>query len=237
MKIIVTGASRGIGYHTVTHLAKDASNQIVAVARDEEKLEALAKNCYDEFGNSQVFPVPFDLSLTESIRDKLLPSIHKKLGSADILINNAGYLKNKDFQDIGQEELLFHFKVNFFSVYELIRQSLNLLETSKIKHIVNVGTMGAVQGRSKFRGMSAYISGKAALANLTESLAVELKDKGIKTNYLALGAVETSMFREAFPGQKAPLSPEEMAGFIADFALNGWKYFNGKILPVTPSLP
>ncbi len=237
MKIIVTGASRGIGYHTAIHLAKDTSNKIVAIARDEEKLQTLAKYCYDEYRNSQVFPLPFDLSHTYSIGEKMVTSIRNKLGSIDILINNAGYLKNKDFSEIGQEELLRHFQVNFFSVYELIRQSLNLFELSTVKHIVNVGTMGAVQGRSKFRGMSAYISGKAALANLTESLAVELKDKGIKSNYLALGAVETSMFKEAFPGQRAPLNPEGMAGFISDFALNGWKYFNGKILPVTPSLP
>ena len=85
--------------------------------------------------------------------------------------------------------------------------------------------------------VSAYSSSKAALANLTECLAVEFKEKNIAVNCLALGATQTEMLSEAFPEYKAPLTAKEMAEFIVYFSLNGHRYFNGKIIPVALSNP
>ena len=107
----------------------------------------------------------------------------------------------------------------------------------KPTHVVNIGSMGGVQGSVKFPGLSIYSASKAALATLTECLAAEYPDKNIYFNCLALGAVQTEMFDEAFPGYKAPLTADEAAEFITDFALNGYKYFNGKIIPVSLSIP
>ena len=104
-------------------------------------------------------------------------------------------------------------------------------------HIVNIGSMGGFQGSAKFKGLSLYSAAKGAVAVLTESMAEEFKERGIKVNALALGAVQTEMLASAFPGYKAPLTAGQMAEFIADFALNGHKYFNGKILPVSLSTP
>jgi NAD(P)-dependent dehydrogenase (short-subunit alcohol dehydrogenase family) len=75
------------------------------------------------------------------------------------------------------------------------------------------------------------------LACLTECLAEEFKEKNIAFNCLALGAVQTEMLVEAFPGYKAPLTAEEMAEFIMSFSLDGQKYLNGKIIPVSMSTP
>jgi len=97
--------------------------------------------------------------------------------------------------------------------------------------------MGGFQGSAKFNGLSVYSASKGALAILTECMAEELKENGIKVNCLALGAVQTEMLSEAFPSYEAPLKPSEMAEFIVDFAINGSKYFNGKIIPVTLSNP
>jgi NAD(P)-dependent dehydrogenase (short-subunit alcohol dehydrogenase family) len=97
--------------------------------------------------------------------------------------------------------------------------------------------MGGVQGSAKFPGLSAYSSSKAALANLSELLAEELKEKNIRVNCLALGAAQTEMLEEAFPGYRAPLSAEQMAAYIAWFTVNGYLYFNGKVLPVALSTP
>ncbi|MEN9443621.1 MAG: hypothetical protein RIS47_511, partial [Bacteroidota bacterium] len=93
------------------------------------------------------------------------------------------------------------------------------------------------QGSAKFEGLSWYSASKAALACLTEVLAQEYANTSVRFNALALGAVQTQMLQEAFPGYQAPLSSQEMASFIADFALNGHRFFNGKILPVSVSTP
>lgn len=97
--------------------------------------------------------------------------------------------------------------------------------------------MGGVQGSVKFPGLAAYSSSKAAVINLTELLAEEYKDSGISFNVLALGAVQTEMLEEAFPGYKASISAVEMANYIFDFSLNGQKYYNGKLLQVSNSTP
>ena len=104
-------------------------------------------------------------------------------------------------------------------------------------HIVNISSMGGFQGSMKFPGLSAYAASKAALANLTEVLAAEFEEKNIAVNCLAIGAVETDMLFKTFPEYKAPLKAIEMAEYIADFSLNGHKYYNGKILPVALSTP
>jgi NAD(P)-dependent dehydrogenase (short-subunit alcohol dehydrogenase family) len=97
--------------------------------------------------------------------------------------------------------------------------------------------MGGFQGSVKFPGLSLYSASKGALAILTECLAEEYKEKGPKFNCLAIGSAQTEMLEEAFPGYQAPLSAGEMAGFIADFALNGHRFFNGKVLPVAVTTP
>jgi NAD(P)-dependent dehydrogenase (short-subunit alcohol dehydrogenase family) len=104
-------------------------------------------------------------------------------------------------------------------------------------HIVNISSMGGFQGSSKYRGLSVYSASKAALACLSECLALELASEGISVNCLALGSVQTEMFENAFPGFKAPLAPFEMAEFISYFAVSGNKYFNGKVLPVAVNNP
>jgi len=97
--------------------------------------------------------------------------------------------------------------------------------------------MGGVQGSAKFAGLSAYSSSKAAVIGLMELLAEEWRDMGISCNSLALGAVQTEMLAEAFPGYEAPTTAEEMAAYILQFGLEGHRYFNGKVLPVSKSTP
>ena len=104
-------------------------------------------------------------------------------------------------------------------------------------HVVNIGSMGGFQGSSKFRGLSVYSAAKAAISVLTETLAMEYSDSGISFNCLAFGSVQTEMLEVAFPGYNAPIDATGMAGFVTWFSLNGHKYFNGKILPVSVANP
>ena len=98
---------------------------------------------------------------------------------------------------------------------------------------MHITSMGGVQGSSKFPGLSLYSAAKGAVSIFTESLSTEWVDRGIAVNALALGAVQTEMLDEAFPGLEAPVQPAEMGGYDADFCLKGHRLFNGKILQVT----
>ena len=89
----------------------------------------------------------------------------------------------------------------------------------------------------KFPGLAAYSSSKGALLTLTEVLAEEYKEQQISFNAIALGAVQTEMLEEAFPGYKAPVTAKEMADYIYNFALTGNKFYNGKVLQVSSTTP
>jgi short-subunit dehydrogenase len=236
MNIIVTGASRGIGFELVKLLSHDPKHTIIAVSRNAQKLEQLKTDCLAQHGSAKVIPIVCDLSSKEAIPG-LMHEIAQHIPTVNILINNAGAIVNKPFSAISTSDLEYVYNVNVFSVVRLIQGVLPIMDTNKKSHIVNISSMGGFQGASKFAGLSAYSSSKAALACLTECLAEEFKEKNIAFNCLALGAAQTEMLNEAFPGYVAPLTAAQMATFIADFSLNAHQYLNGKIIPVSISTP
>jgi NAD(P)-dependent dehydrogenase (short-subunit alcohol dehydrogenase family) len=122
-----------------------------------------------------------------------------------------------------------------FAVSELTRQLLPFFK--KDAHIVAISSMGGIQGSMKFPGLAAYSSSKGALITLMELLAEEYKDKKLSFNTLALGAVQTEMLNEAFPGYRASVSAETMGAYVGQFALTGQELFNGKVLQVSNSTP
>ena len=127
------------------------------------------------------------------------------------------------------------YKTNVFAVAEMTRLTLPFMKQNS--HVVTISSIGGVQGSVKFPGLAAYSSSKGAVITLTELLAEEYKETGPSFNVLALGAVQTEMLEEAFPGYKAPISATEIAEYIYNFALNGNKFYNGKILEVSSTTP
>ncbi len=236
MYILITGASQGIGREIVKNLALKG-HHIFALSRNEKKLESLIQECRSLNKNSQVESIPFDLASLGSGEPDFIKIIKAKIPSLNILINNAGFLTPQSFLKTSYEVLAKTLEVNFTAPYLLIQHLLPLLKLSENAHIVNIGSMGGINGSAKFPGLSAYSASKGALAILTESLAEEFKDDKVFCNYLALGAVQTEMLEKAFPDYKASVNAKKMAEFISDFALNGQQYFNGKIIPVSLSTP
>lgn len=229
MNIILTGASRGIGYE-VCKILTSQGHKVIAISRSKEKLNKLQAECT----TGQLIPLPMDIQ-SKNFEIDLITGISKHTDQVDILINNAGSLVNKEFMALTDDDFDGIFDVNVKGPFRLIRALLPFFTQNA--HIVNIGSMGGYQGSVKFPGLSLYSASKGALAILTECLAEELKNTGIRVNCLALGAAQTEMLEEAFPGYIAPLNAREMAAFISDFALNGTQFFNGKIIPVSLSTP
>ncbi len=223
--IIITGTSRDIGFEMVKQLSKQG-HHILALSRNEAPVKAL------KLKNVTTFP--FDLGDAYAYK-KVEDFISSTWHHVDILINNAGMLLNKPFAETNISDFEEVYKTNVFGVAELTRVVLPFMRQEG--HVVTISSMGGVQGSMKFPGLAAYSSSKGAVVTLTELLAEEYKDSGISFNVLALGAVQTEMLEEAFPGYKAPTSAVDMATYISDFALNGNKFYNGKLLQVSNSTP
>ncbi len=237
MNVIITGASKGIGYQLAKLFATDETNTVVAIARSENLLNELKNECIRQDLRNKLKTITFDIEDPNNVKEKLKTELLKYVDSVDIIINNAGILINKNFEEFKIDEIQKIFNINIISQAVLIQELIPLLKKSTLRHVVNISSMGGFQGSSKFPGLSFYSSSKAALASITECLAEEYKNENIKFNSLALGAVNTKMLNEAFPGFNAPLNADEMAKYIYDFAINGCKYFNGKIIPVSLSTP
>lgn len=221
--IVITGAGRGIGYALV-QLAARQGHRVFALSRNIKAIEA----------SESVHPLSIDITDTNAIE-----TFASQLGNegtvVDVLINNAGAFLNKPFAETSKEAFEAIYQVNVFGLASITRLLLPLI--SQKGHVVNISSMGGVEGSAKFPGLAAYSSSKGAVSILTELLAEEYKETGPVFNALALGAVQTEMLEEAFPGFKAPLTPEEMAVYILNFALNGNRFYNGKVLPVSSSTP
>ena len=224
-KVLITGCSRGIGYQLAKQFA-EAGHLVLALSRNAAPISELGMD------NIQAFP--FDICREED-HAKLKHFIENEWGELDILINNAGSLLNRPFLETTLEEFKQVYEVNVFGITALMQLVIPFM--GKDGHVVNISSMGGVQGSTKFPGLAAYSSSKGALITLTELLAEEFKSTGPAFNVLALGAVQTEMLAEAFPGFQANVSPADMATYIMNFALSGHRFYNGKLLPVSNSTP
>ena len=223
--VIITGTSRGIGFELAQLFAKNNHN-VLALSRNSEPINKL--------NNKNITSLSVDLS-NESDLKKVIDFVASHWKKVDVLINNAGKLINKPFENLTSTDFLEVYKINVFAVAELTRQIIPFL--SKGSHVVTISSIGGVQGSIKFPGLAAYSSSKGAVLTLTELLAEEYKEQQISFNALALGAVQTEMLEEAFPGYKAPVSAKEMASYMYNFALTGNQFFNGKIIQVSSTTP
>lgn len=223
--VIITGTSRGIGFELAQLFAKNNCN-VLAISRNVKTLNALnLKN---------ITTLSIDLS-KEADLNKVSEFVSENWKHVDILINNAGKLVNKPFTELTSADFLEVYQVNVFGVAALTQKLIPLLK--KGSHVVSISSIGGIQGSMKFAGLAAYSSSKGALITLSELLAEEYKEEGIAFNVLALGAVQTEMLAEAFPGYEAPVSAFEMAEYIYNFSLTGHIFYNGKILEVSSSTP
>ncbi|AEA44378.1 SDR family NAD(P)-dependent oxidoreductase [Fluviicola taffensis] len=219
--VLVIGASRGIGKELVHQFA----------AKDLETF-GFARNLQNGSDN-KVHSIHLDL-LSPTIKSDFEKAI-SEIDQIDYLIHNAGFIAVKPFLELTREDIHNCYQVNVLSVMEITQICIPKMKSGS--HIVMISSIGGFQGSSKFPGLAAYSTSKAALVSLTELLAEEFKNSGISINCLCLGAVQTEMMEEAFPGYKAPHQPAEIAEFIVDFTMNNGKYFHGKIIPVSVSNP
>lgn len=223
--IIITGTSRGIGFEMV-HILAEMGHNVLALSRNERPVANLN---FDTINS-----LAFDLCKVEDY-EKLANYVRIHWRQVDILINNAGFLVNKPFRETTVDDFQKVYETNVFGVARLTQALLPYMISGS--HVVNISSMGGVQGSVKFPGLAAYSSSKGAVVTLTELLAEEYKEQGIAFNVLALGAVQTEMLAAAFPGYQAPTTAKEMATYISEFALTGNKYYNGKLLQVSSSTP
>ena len=199
---LVTGASRGIGRAIARRLA--ATHDIVAVARSQPELDALAAEIAGEGGRCR--PIVLDVTDGEAVA-RALAGIE-----ADVLVNNAGVGVLKPFLELSLEEWQRMVDVNFNALYHVTRAVLPGMVSRERGHVVIVGS---IAGRSAFVGGSCYAATKHAVMGFAESLMLEVRDAGVKVSVVSPGSVATD-FSPPKPRELAwQLLPEDVAEAVA----------------------
>lgn len=230
--VIITGASRGVGRSAALSLVRDHACTVIAVARNEAALGALEQEAAGAAGTLET--VGLDLGRDDAA-ERLLAAVGGRRVHA--LVHNAGALLRTDMGTYRMDLLMDLYRTNVLAPLLITQALAPLLAGDPPGHVVHIGSMGGFQDSAKFAGLAGYSSSKAALACLAQCLAEEFKDLGIRSNCLALGAVDTEMLRAAFPGYEAPVSAPAMGTHVAWFALEGHKLYNAKVLPVAVGTP
>lgn len=228
---LVTGAGKGVGRATAIELARSFGYEVLALSRNADDLRSLQA----ELGAEAVLtPLALDLG-AEDMAGRLTAELAGR--PLQVVVNNAGLLIKRALGEWTSADMHALFRTNVFAPVALVQAVLPSLRAAPWAHVVNIGSMGGYQGSVKFPGLLMYSASKAALANATECLAEELKGSAVRVNCLCLGSVDTAMLRAAFPDFRAPVSSLAMGSYVARFAVEGHKFFNGKVLPVAATTP
>ena len=229
---LVTGAGRGIGRAVALLLAKEGA-RVIACARSESELNETARLIAGAGGEAETMVC--DLADEKAVI-ALFAHIHTEYGTLDILVNNAGVFSGAYIEDVSMVEYHRVMQVNAAAVFLCCREAFGLMR-AKGGSIVSVSSLSGVQGAKKFPGFSAYCASKFAVVGITETLAEEGKQYGIRVNAVAPGSVDTGMLREAFPGYDGPtLKPEQVAEAILFLAGPRSSAVNGVTLQLASDL-
>jgi NAD(P)-dependent dehydrogenase (short-subunit alcohol dehydrogenase family) len=221
---VVTGASSGIGRATAEMFASLGA-RVAAFARTRTRLEELARN------SKNIIAIEGDAAQEKDI-DRLFGECESRLGACAILVNSAGMIDPERLVKTTQDRWDRMFAVNVRSIFLTCRRALPGMIERRGGSIVNVASISGVPGPEKFPGFVSYCASKAAVIGLTEALAVEVKEDGIRVNCLSPGSVDTPMWTAAGGGAPAAMTPQEIAKTILFLATDDSRPMNGQNLHV-----
>lgn len=231
---LVTGASRGIGAAIARAFAKEGATLILC-ARSEE-VEKVAAEL--SAGSGPVRAVRGDISDPEFTRS-IVASTRKEHGRLDVLVNNAGILRQGLIGMTSTAQLRELWDVNVLALIMLTQYAVRIMEPSRSPSIVNLASIAGTQG---MEGVTAYSASKAAVVGYTLSSAKELAPKGIRVNAIAPGFIDTDMVRGVTPDwyQRRLESirmgrigtPEDVAGVAVFLASEMARYVTGQVIGV-----
>ncbi|MEA2164500.1 MAG: 3-oxoacyl-[acyl-carrier protein] reductase [Thermoanaerobaculia bacterium] len=225
---IVTGASSGIGRVTAEMLSSRGA-LVALFARSVDALEQLAAQ-----HERRMLAIGGDVSDPDAIA-RLFAQTESRFGDCDVLINCAGMIDPRPLVDTPPESWERMFAVNVTGTYLATRRALPSMIARRAGSIVNVASISGVIGPEKFPGWVSYCASKAAVISMTEALAVEVKQYGVRVNSVSPGSVDTKMWAEASGGAPAAMTADEVAEVICFLASDRARAVNGQDVHVYSS--
>jgi 3-oxoacyl-[acyl-carrier protein] reductase len=207
---LVTGATEGIGRATAFALGR-AGYRVGVCARTEPRVRQLLEDLRGE--GIEAAGTPADVSLPDQVAG-LVDHVTRALGPIDVLVNNAGILIAKPFEELTLEEWDGTMSTNVRSLYLVTRSVLPPMRSRKQGSILNVASLA---GRNGFAGGTAYAASKHAVLGFSRSLMLEVRKDNVRVIAICPGSVDTSLLRDQpmlKPEPSRILQPEDVAASI-----------------------
>jgi NAD(P)-dependent dehydrogenase (short-subunit alcohol dehydrogenase family) len=190
----VTGTSRGLGLELVRQLLSRGDN-VAATTRSAERLD----KALGDADRARLLPIELDLADERAVTTAIRATTDR-FGGIDVVVNNAGYGFLGAVEETSDAEVRQMFEVQVFGVWNVLRAALPGLRTGRRGHIVNISS---ILGLTAFPGWGLYCAGKYALEGLSESLAAEVAEFGIKVSLVEPGYTRTDFLRPVSLGLPA----------------------------------
>jgi len=233
---LITGCNRGIGLSILKEFAKN--NAIIyAASRTEGSLDDIISELQEKY-QANIIPVYFDLTDSDGIKKTFL-KINKEHKKLDVLVNNAGVMKDALIGMVTEENMLHTFQVNVFSVINTIQFAAKLMKRNKSGSIINLASIVGSNGNP---GQIVYSASKGAIISLTKTAAKELAVDNIRVNAIAPGMIDTDMLRSIGDSRVDNMiskigfnrlgEPREVADTAVFLASDASKYISGQVIGV-----
>ncbi len=232
---LVTGASRGIGAATALRFAQEGAT-VYASARNEEALENLSKSADGMPGAIMVAPMDV---CDGADRKSVIMRIKKEQGQLDVLVNNAGIMKDALMGMISASLMQETFDTNVFALLDLMQLASKLMVRQGSGSIINISSLVGTNGN---KNQLVYSASKGAVISATKSASKELAPKGIRVNAIAPGIIDTDLLSATNQETLEKLvegialgrlgSPQDVANVCVFFASDLSSYVTGQILGV-----
>lgn len=236
---LVTGASQGIG-ETIARGLAEAGARVILAARNEEKLEALAATVRESGGESHVLAL--DLADAEGIGARI-KSLPEEWSRIDVLVNNAGVTADNLLLRMSLEEWRRVLDVNLTGTFAVTKEVVRGMLRQRWGRIVTISSVVGLMGNA---GQANYAASKAGLIGFSKSLARELASRGVTSNVVAPGFVETAMTDALPEATRAKMLSEiaagrfgqasEIAAAVVYLASEEAAYVTGQVLNVSGGL-
>ena len=219
---VVTGAGRGIGQAVARRLS--GTHTVLAVARTESELAQTGD------GNPQIHTLQMDVA--EAGAAERIAAAAAALGRLAIWVNNAATVEPRPFPEISDAEWRRVMAINLDAVFACCREAMRCMSHSGGGVIVNMSSLSGVAGVEKFPGLSSYNVSKAGVIALTEAVALEGREHGVRCVCLSPGAVDTRMLKRAAPHLRAGMTPDDVAAIVEFLVSDAAAPLSGTNIPI-----
>lgn len=205
-KIVITGASSGIGTAIAESFYRDGTHEMILIGRSESRLKAVAKS-------TDSYPIICDITCTEQVESVCNEILSRFQAPPDVLVNNAGHFVAKPFLETPPDLFRAQIESNLTGCFLITNKLLPSMISTRSGHVFFMGSVASIKG---YAGASAYCAAKHGLLGFARAVRAETLDMGVRVTTILPGATLTPSWDGTTLPEERFMPPEDVARSVID---------------------